>query len=236
MTNPYRQLEDALGYRFRKPQHLEMALTHRSYRYESSDPKPDNQRLEYLGDAVLGLAASERLYEICPDVQEGELTRRRSLLCNRRALARIAQVIGLGRFLRLGRGEEQTGGRDRASTLGDALEAVLGAAYLDGGLKAVRTIFDRLFSGLLDHQEEESLDENPKGALQEYCQRVLKTSPTYDLLEESGPAHARIFTAGVYIGARLVATGTAPGKREAEMQAALQALNRKDELSSGQAP
>ena len=133
-------------------------------------------------------------------------------------------------WLRLGRGEEQTGGRTRLSTLGDALEAVIGAAYLDGGMKAVERIFDRLFTGLLPRPEGALPEENPKGALQEYCQRRWKTGPSYRLLGEEGPAHARSFTVGVEVGGRLVGQATALSKREAEIQAAREALRRKEEF------
>lgn len=226
MSNPYRQLEKKLGYRFRRRRHLETALTHPSFCCEAPlTGLSDNQRLEFLGDAALGLVASAHLFEQFPVQQEGELTRRRSRLCNRKMLAEIAAKIGLGAFLRLGRGEEHSGGRARPSTLGDAMEAVLGAAYLDGGLKAVNKIFSRLFAPALAEPAADASD-NPKGALQEYCQRVWKINPEYRLMAESGPAHARAFTVGVWVRGRRLAAANGPNKREAESRAALEALRK----------
>ncbi|MBP7829710.1 MAG: ribonuclease III [Kiritimatiellae bacterium] len=225
LRNPYRKLEKALGYRFRKKRHLEEALTHRSWRYEAPTSNTvDNQRLEFLGDSALSLVASTQLYHAHRDHQEGDLTRLRSVLCNGKTLAEIGERIGLGAFLRLGRGEEQSGGRARASTLGDALEAVLGAAYLDGGLKAVERIYKHLFTALASGKESAAAQDNPKGALQEYCQQRWKVGPVYRLLEVTGPGHARRFNVEVRIGDRVAAAAHGPSKREAESRAALKAL------------
>lgn len=223
MRNPYKQLEKSIGYRFRKRRYLETALTHRSYRYESPDIDGDNQRLEFLGDAVLGLAAAAHLYTVHPDFEEGDLTRTRSRLTNIKALARIAESIQLGSFIRLGRGEQQSGGSERASTLGDALEAILGAAYLDGGPKAAARIFKKLFIPELSHEEEELWKDNPKGALQEFTQRKWKLSPRYRLVREEGPAHSKRFAVEVVINSIVKGTGEGSSKREAEIAAAIEA-------------
>ena len=222
--NPYLALEKALGYRFKKKHHLEMALTHRSFRFENPETAFDNQRLEFLGDAALGLVSAASLYLAHPEAEEGELTRLRSRLTNSRILAAVAAVIGLGDFLRLGRGELQTGGKDRTSTLCDALEAVLGGAYLDGGLKAVQKIFDQLIQPEMDRFMREVGHDNPKGALQEYAQQQLKLSPRYVLVHEEGPAHERRFTVEVLVNERRLGIGHGPSKREAEFQAAEAAL------------
>ena len=177
MRNPYRQLERMLGYGFRRRSRLELALTHRSFRYESPDLQADNQRLEFLGDAVLGLVCGGYLYDHFPDFQEGDLTRIRSALTNTRTLADIAHRINLGTYLRLGRGELQTGGQYRESNLSDALESVLGAAYIDGGLRAVQKIFRKIFVPEAEAAVRDRWQDNPKGALQEYCQRHWKASP-----------------------------------------------------------
>lgn len=226
MRNPYRELEKKLGYRFRRRRHLEAALTHRSYRYEAPDITVDNQRLEFLGDAALGLVAGAQLFERFPDCEEGDLTRMRSRLTNTKTLARIASSIQLGEHLLLGRGEQQSGGHKRTSNLGDALEAVLGAAYLDGGVKAVSRIFDKLFGGEIEATGADRWQDNPKGALQEVSQRTWRTSPRYHLVKEEGPAHARHFTVEVVISGNVLATGHGTSKRDAETDAATQALHR----------
>ncbi len=224
--NPYRELERSLGYAFRRRPNLESALTHRSFRYESKGAiTTDNQRLEYLGDAALSLVVAERLYEKHPDLDEGALTRLRSRLTSTRALADLGRQLKLGDFLRLGRGERQSGGGERDSTLEDALEAVLGAAYVDGGLRAVRKIFDRLFAPLAETlRAEPDHVSNPKGALQELCQRLWKRSPAYQTTSQEGPSHDRRFTVVVSLGERVLAEAVAPNQRAAQAAAAVNAL------------
>ena len=224
MSNPYKPLEKALGYRFRKKRLLEKALTHRSFRYEEEEIQVDNQRLEYLGDAALGLIAAAHLFETYRDLEEGELTRHRSQITSSKALARIARKIDLGTYIRLGRGEQQTGGRERSSNLTDAMEAVLGAAYLDGGLKAAIRIFDRLFVPELGIITSDKWSDNPKGELQEFCQKQWKNSPRYRLVDEVGPAHSRVFTVVAIVNGEDVGHGTGTNKRAAEMEAAKKAL------------
>ncbi len=224
IRNPYRPLEKKLGYRFGRRRHLETALTHRSFRFESEGVSTDNQRLEFLGDAALGLVTGAHLYEQFPDFQEGELTRIRSHLTNSKTLARIAAQIDLGAFLRLGRGEQQSGGQQRSSNLGDALEAVIGAAYLDGGIRAVTKIYKKLFVAEVHPATRNPGIDNPKGALQEVSQRRWKSSPRYRILREDGPPHAREFTVEVLLNGEPAGTGRGPNKREAEMEAARRAL------------
>lgn len=224
IRSPYRPLEKKLGYRFSRRRHLETALTHRSFRFESPDVEADNQRLEFLGDAALGLLAGAYLYEKFPDFQEGDLTRVRSQLTNTRTLARIAASIDLGQFLRLGRGEQQSGGQHRSSNLSDCLESVIGAAFIDGGLKAVKKIFHHLFAPEVEAAVRDIWGENPKGALQEVSQRRWKASPRYRTVREEGPAHERTFTVEALINGQVVGTGHGLNKRDAEMEAAQQAL------------
>lgn len=225
MRNPYRQLEVRLGYRFRRKHLLETALTHPSYRHEVPGIREDNQRLEYLGDAVLGLLAADRLYRLHEDLREGDLTKLRSHVASRPMLARIAERLDLGQHLRLGRGEKLSGGARRPSILADALEAVVGAAFVDGGLKAGARIFNKLFAEELRRAREEYRTANPKGSLQEYAQHRWKTSPIYRLLSQEGPPHRRRFTVEVLVHGRPLGVGQGASKREAETDAARHALH-----------
>ena len=224
IRNPYRPLEKKLGYRFSRKRHLETALTHRSFRFESTDVESDNQRLEFLGDAALGLLAAAYLFETFPDFQEGDMTRVRSQLTNTKTLARIATSIDLGAFLRLGRGELQTGGQHRSSNLSDCMESVIGGAFVDGGLRAVKKIFLKLFAPEVQTAVQDIWGENPKGALQEASQRRWKASPRYRTVKEEGPAHEKVFTVEAMINGQVVGTGHGLNKREAEMEAARHAM------------
>jgi len=225
--NPYRLLERELGYRFRSKARLEAAFLHRSFRFENGeDTGLDNQRLEFLGDAVLGLVAAAYLFRRFPGQDEGDLTAARSRLTSGAALARLAKRIDLGAWLKLGKGEERTGGRARASNLADALEAVLGAAFEDGGLKAVEAIFHRLFVPPLASDAVAEGDENPKGRLQQLCQQRWKLSPVYTVQAEEGPLHAREFRVAVTAGKRVLGRGHGRSKRAAETAAAREALAR----------
>ena len=222
--HPYRALEKKLNYRFRDRALLAAALTHRSYRFENREVALDNQRLEYLGDAALGLVCAAHLYLRFPDLDEGELTQIRSDFTGARALSVIGREIGLGAHLRLGRGEQMSGGHDRASTLEDALEAVLGAAYLDGGMKAVERIFEAGWADRLRALGGEPTGDNPKGDLQEVCQRRWKASPRYRVIAELGPLHAREYEIECMLGERSLAVGRGPSKKAAEADAATRAL------------
>lgn len=224
--NPYRELERALGYRFRKRSRLEQALTHPSYAHEQEKPHPDNQRLEFLGDAALGLAAAASLFELNPSANEGDLTKLRSLLSSTKALAERARMLDLGRHMRLGRGEELGGGRARASILADCLEAVVGAAYIDGGMKAVTKLFSRVFKPRLHEPGLSPQGDNPKGELQEWAQRNGTVTPRYQLVREEGPAHQRVFTVHVIINGEVMGEGLGSTKRDAQTKAALEALRR----------
>ncbi|MBN1269101.1 MAG: ribonuclease III [Kiritimatiellae bacterium] len=225
MRNPYKPLEAALGYRFRRRARLEMALTHPSYRYEDQTAPDDNQRIEFLGDAVLGLIAAEHLFRRFHEMREGELTKLRSQIASSKALAHIAEKIELGKYLRLGRGEDKSGGAERPSNLADALEAILGAAYLDGGMKAACRIFNKLFAAELDQMHGHLWAANPKGALQEYAQDRWKMSPHYRIVHEDGPAHSKNFTAEVLVNGRVCGSGRGANKRTAEVAAARAALS-----------
>lgn len=227
--NPYRALEKAIGYRFRRKGLLETALLHRSYRFENEGISVDNQRLEFLGDAALDLVAAVCLFRAFPEEQEGVLTAYRSQLTSGKALARFASEIDLGEHLRLGKGERLTGGHQRESTLADALESVLGAAYLDGDLKAVMKIFERVFMPHLERLQGDVWAHNPKGRLQEFAQRHWKGEPRYNVIKKKGPAHAAVFTVGVELPDGSRAVGEGRNKQTAEAGAATHLLEQLDE-------
>jgi ribonuclease III len=218
--NPYRALEKRLGYRFRRRKMLEAALTHPSFRVESGDDIMDNQRLEFLGDAVLGMAAAAHFYREMSDIDEGKLTSLRSQITRGRALAGLARELGVGAFLRMGRGEEGSGGRDRASNLEDALEAVIGAIYLDGGFKAAQKVFRRVFVPVIEALSDDIWAGNPKGKLQEFSQRRWKESPLYAVLSQEGPPHATTFTVSVTLRDGRSRQGKGRSKQDAERRAA----------------
>lgn len=222
--NPYREIEKLLGYRFRKRDLLEEALVHRSYRFENPETEMDNQRLEFLGDSALGLAAAVFVFDRYSDRNEGFLTAVRSRLASGKMLARIAERIGLGKHLRLGKGEEQSGGRTRGSNLADALEAVIGAIYLDGGMRAVDRLFAALFVPELDESAADVWAQNPKGRLQQLCQARWKESPVYRMVEESGPQHSKEYRVEVRVGDRSLGVGSGNSKQRAESAAATAAV------------
>ncbi|NCA81861.1 MAG: ribonuclease III [Opitutae bacterium] len=222
-------LEERLGHVFRRPGLLAAALTHRSHAAETNPPDGmENQRLEFLGDAILGAISAEWLVAHRSDWREGTLTKVRSRLTNAAALARVARRLGLGDFLRLGRGEDQGGGREKGALLADALEAVMGALWLDGGPGPVRQVFEKEFADEIAEAVEAGGDDNPKGDLQERLQRAGKDGPRYERVAESGPPHARHFTVAVFRGEERLGEGGGASKREAEMNAARQALERLD--------
>lgn len=223
MKVSYRKLEWAIGYRFRKKALLELALTHPSHRYENAVLVDDNQRLEYLGDAVLSLISAEYLFKNNPQASEGDMSKLRSLLTQDRMLAQIGSSFGLGEFLRLGRGEEKSGGAARSSNIADAVEAIIGAAWVDGGARAAHKIFNKVFLPRLGELENAPVESNPKGDLQEYAQSHGQGVPLYETIKTTGPEHDRMFTVEVSSGGKKW-EASASSKREAERRAAAQAL------------
>jgi len=218
-----RNLARKLGHRFKDLGLLDRALRHSSYAYENPEDGPSNEQLEFLGDAVLSLTVSNLLLVSFPQSSEGELSRGRAALVNARQLAVLARQLDLGIHLLLGRGEEQQAGRDKPSLLADALEAVLAAVFLDGGLKAAAGFTHRLFAPHLESLAAPSWQDF-KTALQEFTQARYKTSPTYQLLSESGPGHARHFLVEVTLLDRPLARSEGRTKKQAEQGAARQAL------------
>ena len=218
----YKPLEAALGYAFKDKGVLRTALTNPSYRSDHSgnpDVK-DNQRLEFLGDAVFGLLSAEQVYFQHSRENEGLLTIRRSHLASGIALARLARHINLGQYLLLGNGEERTGGRDKDKFLTDAMEAVFGAAWCDGGLDAVRAIYSHLDVGSHIPSINEVMSDNPKGKHQEFCQQRRWGNPVYILLNAEGPSHKPVYTVRVQVKTGETADATAGSKHRAEALAA----------------
>jgi ribonuclease-3 len=216
----YRPLEDQIGYQFSDLGHLEDALSHRSFRFEQEDVDADNERLEFLGDAVLDFLCAAYLYETLVTKNEGVLTTLRSQASSGKTLAECAARIDLGVWLKMGLGEEQSGGRSRPSNLANALEAVIGAAYIDGGLDAARQIFATLFVPLIESLEHDIWADNPKGKLQEYAQSHWKTAPKYRVVHQEGPPHAMTFRVEVVLADGQQATGEGARKQIAEESAA----------------
>ena len=227
MTSPSADsAQAALGHVFRDPSLLVSALTHRSYRAEHADAAPDNQRLEFLGDAVLEILSSDLLFRRFPDADEGALSRLRSRLTDERALAGIARRLGLGPWLLVGLGAEAQGARDVDAVLADAVEALLGAVYLDGGLPAADAVFRRVFApeaDALDIRPASRWAGNPKGELQHIAAARFHAEPAYVELSRQGPDHAPVFVEEVRLG-DLRAEGSAGNKREAESIAAANLL------------
>jgi ribonuclease-3 len=203
---------------------LELALTHRSYAYEHGGI-PTNERLEFLGDSILGQAVTVMLYRENPDLEEGDLAKRRASLVSSAALAQIARGLGLGEYLRLGRGELLTGGREKSSILADTVEALIGAVYLDAGGDIATDFVMRLISPLLADPTRFGAAMDPKTALQELAAQRGAGVPVYTVTE-SGPDHAKVFVATVSVGSLVTASGEGTSKKHAEMAAALLAWTR----------
>ena len=217
-------LQDRLGYGFKDEQLLRLALTHPSVAHEQGDCVQHNQRLEFLGDAVLQLVLTRVLYEKFPEFGEGPLTKARAQLVNRRTLAEHGRRLGLGECLILSRGEDLNGGRERPSTLADAFEALLGAVFIDGGFESVQEFVLRHFRDVFGDLEVLPNLENPKGELQEALQANSPEPPRYVLVSVSGPDHERLFECAVYYRKEELGRGCGKSKKEAESQAAVNAL------------
>ena len=217
-------IERALGVRFKDAALGHMALTHRSYAFEQGSEET-NERLEFLGDAVLGLVVTDLAYARFPTLPEGELAKLRAATVNMLTLADIARELGLGQEILLGKGEELSGGRDKTSILADAMEAVLGAVYLDRGLGAARSLIEKLFWPRMAAYARGEGDRDYKTGLQELAAQDVGTIPQYRVMEE-GPDHAKEFTATVYIAGEPYGSGDGRSKKEAEQRAAREAFDR----------
>jgi ribonuclease-3 len=204
-----------------EPELLELALTHRSWAYENGSG-PTNERLEFLGDSILGQAVTVMLYQAYPALSEGDLAKRRASLVSSVALAEVARSIDLGRQLKLGKGEEHTGGREKSSILADTVEALIGAAFLDCGADPATALVLRLLEPLLADPDRFGIAMDPKTSLQELAARLGMGLPVYEV-SDAGPDHSKVFTATVMLAEQPIATGEGSSKKHAEMGAALEA-------------
>lgn len=218
------ELQTRLAYQFRDPHLLQIAVTHPSTAHEKGVPTEHNQRLEFLGDAVIQLILTRELYERFPDFDEGPLTKARARLVNRSSLAHLGRALNLGAHLILSHGEETHGGRERASALADAFESLVGALFLDGGYETVRTFVLREFTPLLSGLTLPLSLDNPKGELQEFLQAKSHDAPKYSVAAATGPDHDRVFECVVQHGGVELARGTGKSKKDAESDAAQKAL------------
>ena len=221
-ADPVVELTRRLGHAFRDPRLLHEALTHRSYHNERKERAPrHNERLEFLGDAILGAAVTALLYESLPDVREGELTRRRAELVCESGLHAVADELNLGEALLLGKGEEKSGGRTKPRLLASGVEALVGAVHQDAGFEAAAALVKRLLGSRVS---EVRGDRDQKTHFQEWAQRHLALTPRYELVEQDGPDHARRFRVALHLGAEAYAEGEGRSKTEAEQDAARHAI------------
>lgn len=231
MLTKWEELESSLCISFQNISLLKQAFTHASYRNEHRKlPISDNERLEFLGDAVLEVIVSEYLYRTYPHLLEGELTRMRAAIVCESSLVQFAKRLSFDNYVRLGRGEERSGGRNRPALLADAFEAFVGALYLDQGLDSVQE-FARKY--LFTHLEERTQSADYKTALQEWVQQNLAKPLKYQIAEERGPAHAREFVVSVNVGDEVMGTGVGRSKKEAEQKAAQAAVEKMKETYRG---
>ncbi len=233
IRDEFRGVEEMLGYRFTDPGLLEHALTHRSKAHEDvSGGVRDNESLEFLGDAVLGLVIADRLFHECPDWNEGQKSKAKAMIVSTVSLARTGEELGLGEHLLLGRGEEKTGGRHKRSLIADTFEAIIAAIYLDGGITAAEGFLERCFRPQLDAVRAggltPGLTKDHKSALQEFLQSHDMGLPDYRLIGETGPAHRKAFETEVYAADCPLARGEGRSKKESEQRAAEQALQALD--------
>lgn len=229
-----KQLSEQLGYEFNDLGLLDLALSHSSWSNEQQsqdDPAlACNERLEFLGDSVLGLVISHYLYISFPHAPEGELSRMRANLVNTHALSECAKSLNVGQYLMLGKGEEQQEGREKTSILADALEAILASIYLDGGMKAAGAMIRRVFKDRVEDSLESVSHKDHKSILQEKIQAIMPSHPQYKLLDSSGPDHHKMFQVAVVLQGKTLATGQGRSKKQAEQEAARHGLENFDAL------
>jgi ribonuclease-3 len=220
------ELQLILGYRFTNPNILKHALAHRSCCYNDTGRLSSNERLEFLGDSVLGLAIAELLYKDHPDLREGELTKTKALLVNETTLSAIGEEIGLNRFIVMSPEEDRSGGRYRPSIVSDSFESIMGAVYLDGGAEAARDLVFRLIYNRKKEILSDESQRNFKGELLELVQSRGEGMPQYKVISQEGPDHCKVFEIEVYIGSTRYGTGIGRSKKEAEQKAAAATLEK----------
>ena len=223
-ARPVSQLARELGVVFKEPELLQQAMHHRSYLNEAGESVESNERMEFLGDAVLGLVVSDKLYRDYPGLSEGHLSQLRAILVRWDALAAVAERIGLGDYLVLGRGEELSGGRNRPSNLAGGFEALIGAAFLDGGIPGARKLILKLLKPDFAEIAARGVTADSKSELQHVAQTRWHQIPEYRLISSEGPDHAKLFTVEVVVGSQVVGQGQGRNKKQAELNAARQAL------------
>ena len=224
MKNRFKDLEKNIGVEFKDETILETALTHRSYLNEHRDIPENNERLEFLGDAVLELIVSDFLFHTYPDRPEGDLTSFRSALVRTDSLAHSARDLEVGKYLRMSKGEEDSGGRDKDYLLANTFEAILGAIYLDHGYSTCQEFISKVLFPKIEQIVEYRLDIDSKTRMQELSQSVFKLTPTYEVIKEEGPDHNKIFTVVVKLEDKVVGTGQGSSKQRAEEQAAIEGI------------
>lgn len=223
MTN----LEEKIGYTFTNKTLLITALTHSSYKNENpKESLEDNERLEFLGDSVLGLAITETLYRITPPLDEAQMAKYKAYLVSKMILAELARKIHLGSYLRLGKGEQKTGGADKEGILADAMEALIGAIFLDSSYKKAKEIIDSLMGQVIQECIQKGIVPDYKTMLQEYTQQRFGSLPEYTIVSEQGKDHDKIFIVDVIIEGKVLGRGQGHSKKEAQMEAARQALDK----------
>ncbi|MCB1112494.1 MAG: ribonuclease III [Chlamydiales bacterium] len=225
LSNYFYEIETKLCYSFKDKKNLTLAFTHRSFVNESTEVNEHNERLEFLGDSVLGLIISDYLYRYLPTTPEGELSTLRSRLVEASSCSAYVSKLDVEQYLLLGKGERMNDGRGRGSILADLFEAIIGAIYLDGGLEAAKSFLFKNFSTDIDEILKTPVN-NWKALLQDYCQKNHQQTPIYKVLEESGPDHDKTFTIGVYMEEQQLGTGRGASKKEGQQAAAEDALKR----------
>lgn len=240
MLIDYEELEARIGYRFADRDLLLRALTHKSIHSEAiagEDPMDDNEKLEFLGDSILGFVASEHFFRLCPQSSEGTLSRLKAQRVSSAHLFKISSELGVGKYLKLGRGEEQSGGRAKRAILANAMEALIAAIFLDGGLQPSRAFIEKLLlkpGDLADSSGEVALD--AKSALQEFAQARKLPVPRYQIVHESGPEHAKLFTVEARVGKQFTARAEGASKKTAGQQAATLLLERLQGVAEAESP
>jgi len=224
MNPSHQTLEDILDYRFKNRTLLDIALTHRSFANEAQIPTDHNERLEYLGDVVLSLVVATALFKALPVMAEGEMTRVRSEVVSERSLAQVARRIGLGEHLKVGRGEDRTGGREKDSLLADTLEGVLGAVYVDSDFTAAERVISQLLHDEIAQSAEGKRGLDSKTSLQEFLQSQYGQLPSYELVRAEGPDHDRCYHVAVCLAEQMIGQGSGRSKKRAEQAAAYAAL------------
>lgn len=228
---PLSDIEQRIAHTFANIQLLEHALTHKSYANENRLPF-HNERMEFLGDSILNLVVSDHLMKTCPEASEGDLSKHRAVIVSEPSLASIARTIGLGGYLMLGKGEEQTGGRDKDSLLADCLEAVIASVYLDAGTKTAEAFVLRFFNDVIGKTCSSNSTLDFKTKLQERCQERIRQLPEYRVVSETGPDHQKEFAVEILVQGTVYGRGGGKSKKEAEQRAAEEALKKLSVVSS----